>query len=173
MTYSPNIPQDKSVHDKYHANFVNGLPWVTSNDTDVSILETFTVVDRKVEKSTGKLKSQMTRQSYKCSIVSINKANKKHIQKIEKLLVMVNQELNASEDSGQWKSPKFDKSKAFVLIIDNKAIGLCTTDTIEGDQGRWMIYKSQTVVPKQINKNVIIGISRIWWENVGEIVQWS
>ena len=40
---------------------------------------------------------------------------------MELLLSMVNQELNASQDSGQWKKPEFDKSKAFV-IIDNKAI---------------------------------------------------
>lgn len=36
---------------------------------------------------------------------------------------MVNQELNASQDSGQWKKSEFDKSKAFILIIEGKPWG--------------------------------------------------
>lgn len=162
MTYNPNIHEDKTLHNKHHTKFINGVPWNTSNDKDISVLENFIIIDKTsaVRSTTGKLRSN--RNSIKCSIITINKTNKKHIQKVDTVLAMVNQELNASQDSGQWKKSEFDKSKAFILIIEGKAVGLCTTDTIGSNQGRWMIHKSQTVVPKQINKNVIIGISRIW-----------
>ena len=172
MTYNPHISQDKLLHNKYHTNFINGIPWNYKTDNDVLIIENFTLVETPKLNSTGKsLKLTKTRHTFKGSIICINKSNKRHIQKVELLLSMVNQELNASQDSGQWKKPEFDKSKAFVIIIDNKAIGLCTTDTIQPDQGRWMIHKTQSIVPNQINRNVVIGISRIWisrkWRQYG------
>lgn len=171
MTYNPHIPQDKLLHNKYHTNFINGIPWNYKTDDDVSIIENFTLVEKQSLNPTGKLKLTRTRLTVKGSIICINKSNKRHLLKVELLLNIVNQELNASQDSGQWKKLEFDKSKAFVIIIDNKAIGLCTTDTIQPDQGRWMIHKTQSIVPNQINRKVVIGISRIWislkWRQYG------
>lgn len=167
MTYNPNIHEDKTLHNKHHAKFINGIPWNISNDTDVSILENFILLQKAstIKSSNKKLRSLSTGHSIKCSIITIKKSNKKHTQKVDTVLAMVNQELNASQDSGQWKKLEFDKSKAFIVIIDGKAVGLCTTDTIQPNQGRWMVHKTQEVVPKQINKHAIIGISRIWVSN--------
>ncbi|RLV92536.1 N-acetyltransferase ECO1 [Spathaspora sp. JA1] len=158
MSYNENIPSEQQYHHKYHNNFINGIPWVGT----LPPLDTFTLILNKTNR---------TSKTIRVTIVSIDKSNKNQISKVEQLLDMVNQELNASQDSGQWKSHKYESSKAFVIIIENRAVGVCSTDMLSPGQGRWMIDKSQTIVEGQINNRVKIGISRIWickkWRQFG------
>ena len=158
MTYSSQVRADVDAHKKYHTQFTIGITW--PHALNLKPLSSFTVIRKERTSTLGKLKSSTTSKRFKVDIQTIDKHNKKHIEKVEQILSMVNKELNATEDSKQWMSTKFETSKAFVVLIDGKAIGLCTTDSINDAQ--WMVYKSQTVVPNQVLKNVRVGISRIW-----------
>ena len=53
MTYNPHISQDKLLHNKYHTNFINGIPWNYKTDNDVLIIENFTLVETPKLNSTG------------------------------------------------------------------------------------------------------------------------
>ncbi|EGW35179.1 uncharacterized protein SPAPADRAFT_131666 [Spathaspora passalidarum NRRL Y-27907] len=160
MTYNVSIPSEKQAHTKYHSSFVNGIPWTTA----LPSLDSFTLIVKSV-------KSGRSNTIVRGNIVTIDKTNKSQVSKVDQLLDMVNQELSASQDSGEWKSLKHESSKAFVIVIENRAVGVCSTDTVGDSLGRWMIHSSQTIVPNQINKSIKIGISRIWiapkWRRYG------
>ncbi|KAI5958055.1 ECO1 [Candida theae] len=158
MAYSLQVRADVQSHKKYHTQFTSGVTWPQS--LNMKPLSSFTIVRRERTNKLGKLKGSVSCKRYKVHIQTIDKLNKKHIEKVEQILSMVNKELNAVEDSKEWASGKFESSKAFVVLVEGKAVGLCTTDSING--AKWMIYKSQSVVPNQNVKNVRIGISRIW-----------
>ncbi|KAG7665481.1 ECO1 [[Candida] subhashii] len=163
MTYNLHIPSDKEIHNKYHTNFVNGIIWpITLIENG---LDNFTLLFKSPSKSTK-------RETIRASIFTIDKNNKKQVQKVDQLLGMVNKELNAADDSKQWKNIAFESSKAFVAVIYNKAVGLCTTDLIDSEENsKWMIHSTQTIVPNQTNPRAKIGISRIWiapkWRQYG------
>ncbi|KAK6460640.1 N-acetyltransferase ECO1 [Scheffersomyces coipomensis] len=174
MAYYEHINKEVEIHKKYHLTFINGILW--PDTFKCKKVKSFAII----QKSTTKLRKSNTIQ---LEIVTIDKTNKRQTNKVDQLLDLVNKELNAPEDTKYWRDPLKESSKAFVVIIDDRAVGLCTTDTIEDIelQGRWMIHSSQSIVPNQVNKNIKLGISRIWiapkWRRLGiakvllEIVQ--
>lgn len=154
ISYHKHQQKEVDVHKQYHDEYVNGIKWPTQLLTDYKI---------------GSVTKGKTKQTIK--IVTVDKSSKKQVLKTERLLQMVNKELNASLDSQLWKDLQSPKSKAFILAINNRAVGICTTDAISELQGRWMICKSQEIVPNQVNQHVKVGISRIWvapsWRRLG------
>ncbi|KAI5969932.1 ECO1 [Candida margitis] len=158
MAYSSQVRADAEVHRKYHTQFTNGVTWPQSLNLDP--LSSFAIVRREKSKQLGKLKSSTVSKRVKVHIQTIDKQNKRHIDKVNQILQMVNRELNATDDSKEWMSSKFKFSKAFVVLVEGKAIGLCTTDSI--NEAKWMVYNTQVIVPNQVMKNIRIGISRIW-----------
>ncbi|KAI5960128.1 ECO1 [Candida pseudojiufengensis] len=167
MIYNTKIPADVEVHKKYHLEFTNGISWPSTLMSSEAV--TFNLIRHNSKPQTGKLNLVRNQNSIQVTIQTIDKSNKRQIGKIEKLLNMVNQELDASDDSKQWRDSNFERSKAFVVIINNKAMGLCTTDTV--NEGKWMIFKNQKIVPNQQISGIKIGISRIWispkWRRLG------
>lgn len=141
MSYHKNESKQVEIHKKYHDHYTNGIPWIHMDEG--SIKDTFI---------RGLLLKYFT----------IDKLNKKQVKKTEDLLLIVNKELNASIDSENWKDINSTHSKAFILLKDNRAIGIITTDELLKNDGKWMIASSQTIVPSVINELVKIGISRIW-----------
>lgn len=164
MSFYLYVNKDKEMHDKYHKKYQEGISWPLS--LDKKVLLTFSL---KREIATGKKNSPINnvkseKKVFMGSIITIDKSSVKQVKKVEEVLSVVNQELNAPVDSKQWKDETMDTSKAFLLLIDNKVIGVCSTDKITNTelQCRWMIFRSQVVVPKQINHHIKVGISRIW-----------
>lgn len=172
MTYYSHIPKDKEVHIKYHAGYMNGIAWPDSFSNNVVL--TFPLVrNTTITKKLGMVKTKRSTETVQVEIVAIDKKSKKQILKTEQTVAMVNQELNAPVDSQSWMDEEANGGRAFVLIIDNKAVGVCTTDPIHDitEQAKWMIHSSQTIVSGQVNQNTKIGISRIWiapkWRRYG------
>ncbi|ODV77537.1 N-acetyltransferase ECO1 [Suhomyces tanzawaensis NRRL Y-17324] len=169
MTYYYHIAKDTELHKKYHFSFVNGLVWPESMCGKV--IGSFDIMVP-VRKGKG-LKSKVSKDAVEVRIVSVEKGNKRQILKTEQLLQMVNQELNAPQDPQSWKDELQEAGRAFLLVIDNRAIGICSTDPITNleVQSRWMIHKTQQLVPKQVNRATRVGISRIWvapkWRRFG------
>ncbi|CAK9435527.1 uncharacterized protein LODBEIA_P02540 [Lodderomyces beijingensis] len=160
MTYNPLLAADVGVHAKYHDNFTNGISWPPMLQSPQHAAETvFVTLKRKTTKR-GSLKSIVTREGKSATIQIVDKLSSKQVDKVETMMAMVNSELNAVDDSKQWRSAQFESSKAFVLVIDNRAVGLCTTDTIQ--HGEWLIHKTQSLVPNRKISSCRVGISRIW-----------
>lgn len=158
MAYSLQVRADVEVYKRYHTQFTSGITWPTSLNSKP--LNSFVVVRREKSSALGKLKRTITSKRFKVHIQTIDKRNKRQVEKVEQILEMVNRELNASYDSKEWKSSEHESSKAFVVLVGGKAVGLCTTDSI--NEANWMMHKTQTIVPHQIVKNIRIGVSRIW-----------
>ncbi|ODV64622.1 N-acetyltransferase ECO1 [Hyphopichia burtonii NRRL Y-1933] len=157
MCYYDYFEKDKSMHEKYHSSFINGLTW---NLSDERCITTFNI-----DSSKGRPKSLKTLTEVRISM--IDKKSSRQISKVDELLKMVNQELNALPAAEWWKMDHKDvdiQGKAFVMIIENKAIGLCIIDPIQDleKQCRWMLYKTQKIIPQPTNKLIKVGISRIW-----------
>lgn len=157
MTYYAYIKQDKDIHQKYHLSFVNGVKWTTKTEA--------------IKRIRVKTKSE----EIEVEIVRADEKQAAQVTRVEKLLEFVNKELGASAASDAWRDRKKGSSSgyAFVLLIKGIAIGVCVTEAIVDVQlqGRWMIYQTQEIVPRQVNKNIILGISRIWiapkWRRFG------
>jgi N-acetyltransferase len=171
VSYHKHQLKEVEVHKKYHNEYVNGIKWPRM---DCMTLKTISIKNSK---------KKMLASTVQVKIILIDKSSKKQVQKTEQLLTMVNKELSAPVDSQLWKDPKSSKSKAFILVIKDRGVGMCTTDEIVNAeaQARWMIHGNQAVVPRQVNNQIKIGISRIWvapaWRRLGlaqlllEIVQ--
>lgn len=170
MTYYKYVPKDRLVHVKYHNDFVNGLPWKGEIATP---LRKFSVV---VE---GK--------SVEFCVYGIDRTLDRQVKRVDKLLEMVNCELNAPPANESWKLRVQGKElnlkedlesveilgRAFVIISQCRAIGLVVTEPIVDvqAQARWMVHRTQDVVPGQVNRQSKLGISRIWiapkWRRYG------
>lgn len=164
LVYHSHIQRDKETHRKYHNNFVQGIQWPASFCT-IAIkkfsLQLKCQADRKTTKTT------ITKEGRKdISVVVMDKRNAKQIKRVEEVLNMVNNELNAPGACSFWKEESDDAipGKAFVLVMEGRAIGLCITEPIKDveRQCRWMVHRTQNLVPHQVNKNIKLGISRIW-----------
>lgn len=163
MTFQRHIAKDKAMHAKYHSEFINGIPW-----------------KKGPEKALEKVNITVDKISIEVQATSIDPGLVLQVRKVEKLLEMVNSELNAPAANDAWKSKegtntgklKIDSGtgltivpgRAFVLLAMSRAIGLVVTEPIldVGAQSRWMVHSTQDIVPSQVNKNTRIGISRIW-----------
>lgn len=162
MTYFKHIQKDKSMHSSYHKDFVSGLLWETTSKD--SVAAQFTVKESP-PRGNGTLRAH---------IVTVGRGSST-MGRVNQLLAMVNQELNAPESSDLWRNPTETsvQGKAFVVVIENRAVGLCVTEPIEdsASQSRWMVFETQKTVPKQVNKQIKVGISRIWvapkWRRMG------
>lgn len=150
MSYYKYIKKDQELHNSYHKTYTNGLLWTYIS----KVLTEQTITNSK---------------RYQLQIMCINKDSESQVRRVREVLKMVNLELNASEGSDSWSQKPHPSSEqansiepsAFLAVIDHKAVGICTTEAIEG-QGRWMVYSTQTIVPGQVNRRVKVGISRIW-----------
>lgn len=160
MSYYIHIKQDSMLHTKYHAQYMSGLKWPDSLTTK-QVME-FIVSD------TDKRKKKLLSLA-RVVITVVDKLVRKQVDKCRQLLDMVNQELDSPKESEEWMRPESESSKAFVAVINQRAVGVVCTDTIES--GSWMLYKTKRVVPDQVNKHSRVGISRIWvlpkWRRCG------
>lgn len=163
MTFQSHIAKDKAMHVKYHSEFINGISW-----------------KKGPEKVLEKVEITVDKKSIEVQATVIDPGLLLHVKKVEKLLEMVNSELNAPPANDAWKSKKGTYSeelkvdseaqsaivpgRAFVLLALSRAIGLVVTEPILDveTQSRWMVHSTQDIVPGQVNKNPRIGISRIW-----------
>lgn len=173
MTFYKHVQKDKNVHAKYHSDFINGLPWKSEPATP---LRTFPI--------------SMDHKSIHVTILDIDRALARQVKRVDKLLDMVNRELNAPAANHSWKSKqkttepdKIEKAdaagpspivgKAYVILAQSRAIGLVVTEPIVDvtAQAKWMVHRTQDIVPNQVNKNIRLGISRIWvapkWRKCG------
>lgn len=173
MTFYKHVQKDKNVHAKYHSDFINGLPW--KNEHATSLRSIPVSIDHK---------------SIHVTILDIDRALARQVKKVDKLLEMVNRELNAPAANQSWKSdqkrtisdkiestdavdPSPIAGKAYVILAQSRAIGLVVTEPIVDveAQAKWMVHRTQDIVPNQVNRNVRLGISRIWvapkWRRCG------
>lgn len=162
MTYYHYLPKDQQLHQKYHKVFINGISWPLSYQDE----KIFSITIRHAQTEEMPLKSKLNLKLNLATLVitfmGIDKKSQKQVKKLEEMLEMVNKELNAPLDSQAWKEVE-GSGKAFLAVCQDKAIGVVTTDPIHSiDQCKWMIYKTQTIVPNQTNSAIKIGISRIW-----------
>lgn len=157
MTYYAFVKQDKDLHQKYHSSFVNGVKWVARS----TILQQIHI-----------------KQGSKEIVVDLVRADAKQasqVSRVEKLLEFVNRELGATTAGEAWREQSKGSVPGYALIVVVKgvAVGLCVTEPITDVQlqGRWMIYRTQEIVPRQVNKDLLLGISRIWiapkWRRFG------
>lgn len=174
MTYYNHVPKDNEVHKKYHFNFINGIPWPTSFCNNV--LERFIVLhDPSSKAKSASISKKLQGTAKESLIVTIDRKAGKQVKRVEEIMKVVNSELNAASDGEAWHKDNEGsmQGKAFIVVIDGRAIGICTTEPIHDVdlQSRWIIHRTQTVVPNQVNKLVKLGISRIWiapkWRRYG------
>lgn len=153
MNYLAYLAKDKALHTKYHADFVNGPRWKLAA-LPIRVVR-IAVAKKKIE----------------CKLHAVNAAQARLVGMVERLLEMVNRELNAPPANESWKENM--QGRVFVFIIDDKVVGLCVTEPIvdAARQARWMVHRTQEIVPGQVNKRSTIGISRIWvapkWRRFG------
>lgn len=151
MSYHRHIASDSTVHRQYHDRFTNGVKW-----TGGSVVLLVTLATR------GRPQT--------ASIVAIDKHQRCHVARTDQILAMVNQELHAPPASQRWKDATVN-ANAFVAVVGARAVAVCTTEPVLGDARRWMVHRTQTLVPNQINKSVRMGILRIWvapkWRRMG------
>ena len=149
MTYQKLAKRDQDLHKKYHYTFVQGPKIDMGSQVPLSS-------SRLVLKNV----------SFDCKIYDVQKDLKKMVQKAEGILAMVNQDLNAPKENPAWKKRRGTaiEGKAFIMVINQRVVSLCATEPITDakKQTRWMIHRTQEVVPQQRNLNCKLGISRIW-----------
>lgn len=179
MSFYKHVQNDKLVHAKYHNDFINGLPWKNEIATP---LRKFLV--------------SVNENSVHVAILGIDRALFRQVKKVDKLLEMVNRELDAPAANDSWKrrskhqrretekkgdnnksadsvNPSPIEGKAYVVLAQSRAIGLVVTEPIMDvtSQAKWMVHRTQDIVANQVNKNIRIGISRIWiapkWRRFG------
>lgn len=152
MNFYSYIEKDASVHSRYHYDFVNGPRCDIEVGKNATLCHSFRII------SSGK--------SMECSILCINKANSRLVKRVEVLLEMVNRELVAPAANSFWKqnSDTGVTGQAFVAVLDRRIVGLCVTEPIISieKQSRWIVDRTQGIVPNQVNRKSKIGISRIW-----------
>lgn len=157
MTYTRNVAEDRAMHTKYHASFINGPPWVSSLDP------------------VRKIRVVKERKSILLCFYAVDVSLARQVARVETLLEMVNRELNAPQPSSAWKDPaKYEiPGKVFVAVVNNRAVGFCVTEPI--NSAFWLVCRTQQIVPRQENKQAKIGISRIWvapaWRRCGVALQ--
>lgn len=149
MAYYPHVAADKSAHSRYHEGFENGPPWTT---TDSPIL---------TERVQGA----------EVALYAVDRTSARQVARVEALLEMANRELNAPEAGSSWKEQRNTPvpGRAYVAVVQDRAVGVCVTEPVA--EARWMVHTTQEIVPGQINRNVRVGISRIWvapkWRRYG------
>ncbi|EGV60431.1 N-acetyltransferase O1 (Establishment of cohesion protein 1) [Yamadazyma tenuis] len=164
MTFYKLVKKDQEIHQQYHKTFVNGVTWQWNIDPK-KILGEYTI-----QTATG-----LKKKNAKVKVISVDKQSDSQIRRVDDTLKMVNLELNAPSGSDAWKTSKSSlvTPKAFIAVLDSHIIGICTTEAIEDPekQSRWMILRTQTIVPKQCNRSAKLGVSRIWvaplWRRYG------
>lgn len=171
MTYGHHA-EDRTAHAKYHTTFINGPGW---NFPGQPVL---TATITKPEKPSA-LRKSSTSKSSSSSLFQLHiyapTSSAPQVARVEALLHMVNQELNAPPANGSWKSLQTNgiPGKAFVAVVNKKAVGLCVTEPIQS--AFWVVSKTQQVVPNQEVKQARVGISRIWvapsWRRCGVAMQ--
>lgn len=99
----------------------------------------------------------------KVSIISIDKSNRRQVSLANKLLYMVNLELGAPLDESDRVFAVSSGVQIFLMITNNRAIGICTTDPIldHKKQCRWMVCNTH-IVPQHVNYRIKVGVLRIW-----------
>lgn len=152
MNFFSYIEKDASVHSRYHDSFVNGPRCDIDAGKDATLCRSFRFP------SSGR--------SIECRILCIKKTNSRLVKRVEVLLEMVNRELVAPAANSFWKQSSENgvAGQAFVAVLDRRIVGLCVTEPIMDieKQTRWIVDRTQGVVPNQVNRNCKIGISRIW-----------
>lgn len=174
MTYYGHVAKDKLLHTKYHTDFVQGLPWKDD------------------EGGARKIKVKVDKSVVEVRVCAIDRGVPHMVKRVDKLLEMVNCELNAPPANTSWKQKIGEKEniisekktelgdgsavipgKAYVLVARGRAIGVVVTEPIVDvrAQARWMVDRTQEIVEGQINRNTKLGISRIWvapkWRRFG------
>ncbi|KAG7745868.1 hypothetical protein KL912_005021 [Ogataea haglerorum] len=141
MSYVQHLRSDRELHEKYHRRAIEGVELGPTNTLTWNAIEQH------------QLKSGLDGK-----IVEVNVESSKEISVAEELLDIVNQVLSAPKDNRGWSSDP-NRGKVFLFVIRNKAVGICSTERIT--EGKWMVYDTGELVPKQ-KLPLVIGISRIY-----------
>ncbi|RKP30565.1 hypothetical protein METBISCDRAFT_15956 [Metschnikowia bicuspidata] len=151
MDFYSYVGKDASVHARYHDVFVNGPKCDLDADTNLHC---------------NRLRVSLGRSSVECSVYCVDKKNFRLVRKIETLLETVNRALNAPPENAAWKeiSESGSAGYAFAAVLNRRIVGLCVTEPITDiqKQTRWVVDRTQAVVPGQVNNRCKVGISRIW-----------
>lgn len=161
MNYYTYVGKDASVHTRYHDLFTNGPKCDFSSG------------GYKPSRSFGLAKGT---KSVECNVYCIDKKSTRLVKRIEALLEVVNRDLRAPPENPAWRqqiSQNGVAGYAFAAVVEGQIVGLCVTEPIANieSQTRWIVGRTQEVVPNQINKRCKVGISRIWvaakWRRLG------
>ncbi|CAN3367954.1 N-acetyltransferase Eco1p [Diutina catenulata] len=143
MKYHKHVPAEVKLHKAFHDEATKG-PMIR-----------FTPAHRLEEWTQSGPSGRAT-----VSAFVLSKDTKSEVTLGEKIMKIVNSELGATDDDDQWKNPTKKDSKAFAIVADKRVVAMVTTNA--PSEGHWMVYRTQHLVPNQVNKTVRMGISRIW-----------
>lgn len=185
MTYGHHL-DDRASHSKYHATFVNGPGWNFPGDAVRGIVIRKSPLRLQTTRPKSLTLAQLASRASRLTSSSLLTSPKfatqlqfyvakasvaAQVARVEALLDMVNRELNAPATNDSWKSPHNHEfpGKAFVAVVNKKAVGICVTEPIKS--AFWLVSRTQHVVPNQEIKDARVGISRIWvapsWRRCG------
>ena len=157
MSYSPNVINDLTTHDKYHDLHLRGRKWsfkwgLTIQSSNVTNMSNLTPPPSSSSQKTGQSNEY---------IVMINPDLNAELRAMSELMELVNNELNAPHDENDFWSKPNGKGKAFAYIKNERAVGVITMEVLNNDRGRWMIYENKNLID-HVRPKFILGISRIW-----------
>lgn len=164
MSYFKHISKDQSLHKQYHQNFLKGLAWNLGLENQM--LARFSIFQKRDLISKISKCRKPTKAHKQVVVVAADRSKSREVKKVDQLLEIVNKELNAPPNSDAWKYDSEDsiQSKVFIAIVEGRAVGICVTEVVKDleRQARWMVHRTQAIVPNQVNSELKLGISRIW-----------
>lgn len=141
MSYVPHLKLDSQLHDKFHQRALNGREW--SSNWGKKLYD---------------LRVQVKGVEHLASMVEVDISNRSEVRATKELLDLVNTELQAPNDCGNWlKGREF--GKVFLCILNKRAIGLICLESVS--EGEWLILETGNIVPNR-KIPLVVGISRIY-----------
>lgn len=148
MSYSPNSTHDVSAHRVFHDLVLKGRKWQKKWGTPVFPPQDETPTP-----------SYLTRTGE--GVFKVRPGHTQEVNAMMEVMAMVNGELHAPQDENSFWMEDDLTGAGFVYVKGDRAVGAITMEGLDETRGRWLIYKSQKLVPKVLPK-FQLGISRIW-----------
>ena len=148
MPYSPNSTRDIAAHKSFHDLVLKGRKW--QKKWGVAVLPASNEITSSIHSS------HITE-----GIFKVRPDNLQEVNAMMEIMTMVNNELHAPQDENTFWMEEDITGAAFVYVKGDRAVGAVTMEGLDDTRGRWMIYRSQKIVPKVLPK-FELGISRIW-----------
>lgn len=183
MSFSPCIPSDNNLHEKYHTLHLNGRKWslkwgdiveryhLSRESNEVPL------TDPQLAKKRGMwLRSSLSPTLNHDYIVHISASRKNEVMATLDIMKIVNDELRAPQNENHFWSHLYERDgineyegqntptgAAFVYVSNKRAVGVITLEYLNprDERGRWMIYDTAGIV-SNVKPSFKLGISRIW-----------